>query len=440
MSKIVYKFGGTSLATAENICLVCDIICKDKPSFVVVSAIAGVTDLLVDFCSSSLREREEVLRKIEGKHEEIVKNLAIPFPVSTWTSRLLPYLQHLEISDLDFARILSLGEDISASLVRAVCSTRGWDLGFLEARSVILTDDSYRRASPNLDLMKAHWHQLELNQPSYIIQGFIGSNGLGETVLLGRGGSDYSATLIAELARATEVRIYTDVNGIYTMDPKVISDAQRIPELSFEEMQNLASFGAKVLYPPMLFPCMRAGIPIFVTSTFDPEKGGTWVYAVDKSVSYEPRIKALSLSQHQSFCSVDYTVLGCGGLEEILGILESHGIDPELMIAQNNVVGFVMDDDIISQEAQEHLVDVLSLSSVTRLHHSVALITMIGDNLSSPKVVSTITEKLRGFQGPVFCFCQSSMALSFVVASELAEGIIEELHNDYVKQKAIVAT
>ncbi|SPN74154.1 Lysine-sensitive aspartokinase 3,aspartate kinase,Homoserine dehydrogenase,aspartate kinase,Amino acid kinase family [Chlamydia serpentis] len=437
MFKVVYKFGGTSLATAENIRLVCDIICKDKPSFIVVSAVAGITDLLVDFCST-LEGRKEILRKIEEKHQNIVNDLAIPFSVAKWISRLLPYVQPIQISDLDFANILSVGEDISASLVRVVCSFYGWDLGFLEARSIILTDDNYLRATPNLDLMKEHWDELEFNETSYITQGFIGSNSSGDTVLLGRGGSDYSAALIAEISTAAEVRIYTDVNGIYTMDPKVISDAQRIPELSFEEMQNLASFGAKVLYPPMLVPCIRAGIPIFVTSTFDPEKGGTWVYAVDKSVSCEPRIKALSLSQHQSFCSVDYNVLGYRGLEEILRVLESYGIDPKLMTAQNNVIGFVMDDDVISQEVQERLIDILSISGVTHLHHNVALITMIGDNLSSSKIVSTITEKLKALPWPVFCFCQNSMALSFIVSSDLAEGFIEQLHNDYVKQKVLV--
>ncbi|ANH78841.1 aspartate kinase [Candidatus Chlamydia sanziniae] len=438
MPHVVYKFGGTNLATAENIQTVCDIICADKPNFVVVSAIAGMTDLLDRFCSVSLEERPRLLQEFKDKHEQIIKELGIPFSLLSWMSRLTRYLQQPWLSALDSASILALGEDLSASLVHTVCHIRGLALGFLEARSIILTDDHYNCATPDVIRMQKKWHHLRLYQECYITQGFIGASRSGDTTLLGRGGSDYTAALIAEMCGAYEVRIYTDVNGIYTMDPKIIEDAQQIPELSFEEMKNLATFGAKVLYPPMLAPCIRAGIPIFVTSTFDPIKGGTWIYAMDKTIRDEPCVKALSLRQHQSFCSIDYSLLGHRGLDEVLRILESYEILPELMTAQGNVVTFIIDDALISKEAQEHLVAVLSSFSLIRLYHDLALVTMIGDGLSSPKVVSTITEKLYNLPWPILCCCQSQMSLSFVVSAELAEDIVQQFHNDYVKQNILV--
>ncbi|WP_237392193.1 aspartate kinase, partial [Francisella tularensis] len=197
----------------------------------------------------------------------------------------------------------------------------------MEARTVILTDGEYSCATPDIPRMRENWHALNFRSDvCYITQGFIGANAAGETTLLGRGGSDYSGALIAEMSHAKEVRIYTDVNGIYTMDPRIIEDAQLIPELSFEEMQNLATFGAKILYPPMLSPCVRSGIPIFVTSTFDLSKGGTWIYAMDKIMSHEPRVKALSLRQHQRLWSIDCSGSSTVGLDKILSILDTHHV------------------------------------------------------------------------------------------------------------------
>ncbi|WP_201457074.1 aspartate kinase [Chlamydia sp. 17-3921] len=435
MPSIVYKFGGTSLGSAECIRAVCDIIHKDKPNFVVVSAIAGVTDMLESFCSRSEIERQSLLEELKKKHETIVRDLNIAFPVVSWTSRLLPYVHKHHLSAVDKANILALGEDLSASLVQAVCLNRSLNIQFLEAREIILTDNNYNRATPNLTLMKKSWEKKKLSlETSYITQGFIGASRSGDTTVLGRGGSDYTAALLAEICDANEVRIYTDVDGIYTMDPKIIEKAQRIPELSFEEMKDLAHFGAKVLYAPMLSPCMRAGIPIFVTSTFNPSKGGTWIYATDKEVNCKSRIKALSLRQNQSLCSIDYSFLGCRGLDDILQKFQSFGIFPVLMTTQDNIVAFVLDDDDVSQEQQQCLLNTLSTVGIVRLYHDLALITMVGSGLSSPQIISTITEKLKVQPGPVFCCCQSAKTLSFVVSMQFAESIIEQLHNDYVKQ------
>ncbi|WP_348662906.1 aspartate kinase [Chlamydia vaughanii] len=440
MLPVVYKFGGTSLGTAESIKKVYDIVCKNTPQFIVVSAIAGVTDLLDMFCSVSSEYREQIILDIENKHNQIIQELQLQFSISQWIDKLKQCIDKNDISPRDRAEILALGEDISASLFRAFCYNNHFPLEFLEARQVILTDDEYDRATPDIVKMQKNWSLLNLNSNScYITQGFIGSNSLGETTLLGRGGSDYSGALIAEMSRSDEVRIYTDVNGIYTMDPRIIKDAQLIPELSFEEMQNLATFGAKILYPPMLSPCVRAGIPIFVTSTFDVAKGGTWIYATDKTVSYEPRVKALSLRQKQRLWSVDCGVLGTTSLDKILHILETYRILPGLMASQDATVSFTTDDDDISQEIIKDLYCKLSEIGLVHVLHDLALITMIGSGLASPKVVTIVTDKLRNYPSPVFCCCQSCMALSFVVPENLAGNIVEQLHNDYVKQKFAVA-
>ncbi|MEF9520205.1 aspartate kinase [Chlamydia crocodili] len=436
MSPVVYKFGGTSLETAESIRKVYAIVSKNTPHFIVVSAVAGITDLLDMFCSISSEYREQIVLDIAGKHNEIIHELRLAFSISPWIEKLNSYVDKEEISPSDRAEILAVGEDISASLFQAFCDSNNFPIEFLEARTVILTNGAYHRASPDISRMRENWHALNLKSDiCYITQGFIGADASGKTTVLGRGGSDYSGALIAEMSNAEEVRIYTDVNGIYTMDPRIIEDAQLIPELSFEEMQNLATFGAKILYPPMLSPCVRAGIPIFVTSTFDVSKGGTWIYAMDKTVSYAPRVKALSLRQRQRLWSVDCGVLGAVSLDKILPILDTYHILPGLITSQDAKVSFTTDDDDISEEIIQDLYSKLSDIGTVHMLYDLALIAMIGSGLASTKVVTTVTDKLRNYPSPVFCCCQSCMALSLVVPENLAGNIVEQLHNDYVKQR-----
>ncbi|AHK63344.1 Lysine-sensitive aspartokinase 3 [Chlamydia avium] len=442
MLSVVYKFGGTSLGRAENIRKASDIVCENKPRFIVVSAIAGITDLLDTFCSTPKQKRKKIVRDFEQRHQVIITELQITFSLDTWINKLYSYVDKQEICKKDRSEILALGEDLSASLFQAFCHKQGFAIEFLEARKVILTDNtSYDCATPDIVRMHRNWDKLSLPlETSYITQGFIGANSLGETTLLGRGGSDYTGALIAEMSGANEVHIYTDVNGIYTMDPRIIKDAQLIPELSFEEMQHLATFGAKILYPPMLSPCIRAGIPIFVTSTFDITKGGTRIYTADKATSYGVRVKALSLRQNQCLWSVDCSVLATISLDEILRLLEIYHILPDLMTLQNATISFITDNDEVPQSVICELCDQLSHLGSVHILHDLALVTMIGSGLVSTKIVAAVTDKFRNYPSPVCCYFQSSTTLSLAVPENLAGNIVEQLHNAYVvKQDFAVA-
>ncbi|ANG65790.1 aspartate kinase [Chlamydia gallinacea] len=438
MLPVVYKFGGTSLATAESIRKVYDIVFANQPRFIVVSAIAGITDLLDTFCSVPRRNREEIIRDFEQRHREIVAELQLTFSLDSWVDKLYSYADKQEISLKDRAEILALGEDVSASLFHAFCHKKGFFIEFLEARRVILTDNvSYDRAAPDIVRMRDNWDQLNLSlEKSYITQGFLGANSLGETTLLGRGGSDYTGALIAEISQANEVHIYTDVNGVYTMDPRIIKDAQLIPELSFEEMHHLARFGAKILYPSMLSPCIRAGIPIFVTSTFDITKGGSRIYATDKTTDYETRVIALSLRQNQCLWSID-CVLATISLDEILHVLEAYPILPDLITSQNATISFITDNDEVPESVICDLYKQLSHLGSVQILHDLALITMIGSGVISTQIVTEVTNKFRNYPFPVCCYFQSSTTLSLAVPENLAGNIVEQLHNVYVKQDSV---
>lgn len=277
-SQVVYKFGGTSIGSVAGFLRIRDIIYQNNPQFVVISALAEVTDLLETFCeSSSPCVRDRTIQTIVDKHASVIAELCLEVSIHGWIEKLRTYRDRA-LTDAMKADILSVGEDLSAYLLQQFCHCEAFPVCCLEARNVIITDDHYCQATPLFQEMNSKWAERQLSpQVSYIMQGFVGSNLRGETTVLGRGGSDYSAGLLGELIAAQEVRLYTDVQGVYTTDPKRFPKATPLVSLTFEEMYQLAIGGAKVVYPPMLAPCKRAEIPIFVTSTFDHEERGTWI-------------------------------------------------------------------------------------------------------------------------------------------------------------------
>lgn len=309
---IVSKFGGTSLGTAESIQKVYTIVAERRPGFIVISAVSGVTDLLEKFRSAPKESLGGVIDEILFKHEVIIRGLGLAFSLTPWEALLRAYLVKDNLTEADYATILAIGEDISAALFCAFCHGQGLMVEPLEARDVIVTNCVYDRAIPVMPRMRERWGRRRfISGVSYVMQGFIGSTPEGRTSLLGRGGSDYSAALIAELCKASEVQIYTDVAGVYSADPRIVPHAKRLPRLHFEAMQQLSVFGAKVLHPLTLIPCMRAHIPIYVTSTFEPHLGGTHITAEPVEI-----LQAISLRNRQ--CLWKLKTIASGLVREIL--------------------------------------------------------------------------------------------------------------------------
>lgn len=267
--------------SAQSIRSVCHIIANDKPRFVVVSAVKGITDLLESFCSAPISLRKTLLQEIIHIHLDILYGFQLPFFLKPWIQKLTRYVYYDGFSPKEKADILATGEDISSALVLLFCQEHGIPVQFLEARKVILTDDVYDVATPDIEAMRLNWNLLSQpsSQHTCIMQGFIGTNSKGETTLLGRGGSDYSAALLAELIHADRICLYKDVDGIYTKDPHLEEGAKLISDMNFDEMEKLASLGARVLYRPTLISCRRSKTPIFVSCTFNTRIGGTLIHA-----------------------------------------------------------------------------------------------------------------------------------------------------------------
>ncbi|AEJ77075.1 aspartate kinase [Chlamydia trachomatis] len=419
---LVCKFGGTSVGTAQSIRRVCEIIQEERPSFVVVSAVAGVTDWLEEFCRLPKGKRAALTEKIRERHESIAKELGIEVSLAIFWEILEHFEDVEELLSEDQARILAIGEDLSSTLICSYCCTYVLPLKRLEARQVILTDSQFLRAVPDLALMQTAWGELALQEDAiYLMQGFLGATSSGKTTVLGRGGSDFSASLIGELCKARELRIYTDVCGVHTADPKILKDTQLIDSLTFEEMQELASSGAKVLHQDMLKPCVRAKVPIFVTSTFNVTKEGTWICASLNESTEGPVIKALSLKSNQALWFVEYNS-PLVRLEDVLGCVRSLGFVPGVVMAQSLGVYFTID----WEEYPQAITKALEAFGTVSCEGPLSLVALVGAKLASWSM-SRVFEALH--RTPVLCWSQTDTVINLIINKDFGVAVTELLHD-----------
>ncbi|MCU0380865.1 MAG: bifunctional aspartate kinase/homoserine dehydrogenase I [Chitinophagaceae bacterium] len=292
--KQVLKFGGSSVANADNIRKVIGIAAqksKKSPLFLVVSALGGTTDALLHsgtLAAEGSEKYREVLLALETRHLDAVKSL-LPVQNQSATLSLVKTLCN-ELEDIcngvfllrEFSsrtrdRIVSYGELLSSRIIAAAMQCLGLDTGWKDARELIRTDSGFGQAA--VDFSATQGRITEFLQSSHqkimVVPGFIASDASGVTTTLGRGGSDYTAAILAAAAASEVLEIWTDVSGMMTADPRWVSNARIIPSISYQEAMELSHFGAKVIYPPTIQPVMNKDIPVWIKNTFAPEDPGT---------------------------------------------------------------------------------------------------------------------------------------------------------------------
>lgn len=294
----VLKFGGTSVANAERLKLVSDIVINkfndDKGICVIVSAFSGVTDLLLGTVSQAQISDKEYIKTLEtftSKVHEVASKL---LGQETYNS-IIPDLDenHAKIRNLlegvflikeaspktkDY--IVSFGERNSAFVLSKYLQKQGQPAEYLDARTCVKTDNTFGSAIVDFELTnKTIQEKVAKTGKIYVITGFIGSDAeSGITTTLGRGGSDYSAAIFAAALDAKELEIWTDVDGVLTSDPRKVKKAYTIPELSYQEAAEMSHFGAKVLYAPTIRPVKEKNIPTRIKNTFEPDHPGTLIH------------------------------------------------------------------------------------------------------------------------------------------------------------------
>jgi bifunctional aspartokinase / homoserine dehydrogenase 1 len=293
----VLKFGGTSVANAENIRKVKDIIQlkKGAKTVVIVSAFGGVTDELLE-CGSLAANGDgsykEHLQKLTERHLTVVKEL---LPLTNQSSVLSFVMQQFnEVEDIcngifllnDFTdrtkdRILSYGELISSKIISSYLASDGLLNKLVDSRKLIHTDSQYTRAAVQFEKTQQNIQSFfsEAGEELFIVPGFVASDEKENITTLGRGGSDYTAAIIGASLNASVVEIWTDVSGMMTADPRMVSNAKEIKQISYHEAMELSHFGAKVIYPPTIQPLMSKNIPVWIKNTFSPYDEGTLLHS-----------------------------------------------------------------------------------------------------------------------------------------------------------------
>ena len=315
----VLKFGGTSVADAKSVKKVIEIISKQKgKSIIIVSALSGVTDLLLDamnYSKSSEKSFINFLNKIEEKHIKLIKKSLKINNQSESISFLKQKINEIE-SVLEgikllgectpkiSSKVLCYGEIISSKIIYEIIKQQFNDTSFIDSREIITTISHDNKNIVDWKKTKNNFNRKIKTIDSKLIlaPGFISSNSEGETTNLGRGGSDYSASIFASILKADVLEIWSDVSGMYTANPKIVSQAYPIKQLSYSEAMELSHFGAKVVYPPTLQPLIENKIPLIIKNTFKPDDLGTIIKSnnskksnVIKGISHINNISLITL-------------------------------------------------------------------------------------------------------------------------------------------------
>ncbi|HMB68344.1 MAG TPA: aspartate kinase, partial [bacterium] len=339
----ILKFGGTSVATPERVRGVVEIVrdsVRQGPVAVVVSAFGGVTDALLDLArraearDDGYRER---IAELEARHREAVAELASEADRPALAERV--HAIHRELAQLvdgvfmvgeasarTLDRVLGVGETVSAACVAAALRRAGTPADDADARRLIVTDRTFGNArvleEDTHARIREHFAAASTLQ---VVTGFVAATGDGETTTLGRGGSDYTASILGAALAAEAVEIWTDVDGVLSADPRIVHDAVKTERLRYDELMELSHFGAKVIYPPSVHPTRTRSIPLRIRNTFAPADAGTLVTAEDapgytvRGIASIPLVDLLRLEGDG--------MLGVPGIAgRLFGALARHGV------------------------------------------------------------------------------------------------------------------
>ncbi|WP_029686449.1 lysine-sensitive aspartokinase 3 [Tatumella saanichensis] len=440
---IVAKFGGTSVADYEAMNRSADIVLsRSDVKVVVLSASAGVTNLLVSLSEVQSEETRQALLHDLGRIQyAIVDRLQAATVIRAEIARIIENIAQLSIraSESPSAELtdemVSHGELLSTLLFTEILRERKVSAQWFDVRRVMKTNNNFGRAEPDLaqltDLSRTQLLPL-VAESLVITQGFIGCEENGLTTTLGRGGSDYTAALLGEALQAQRIDIWTDVPGIYTTDPRVVPEAVRIDEITFEEAAEMATFGAKVLHPATLLPAVRNDIPVFVGSSKAPEVGGT---LVDNQTCHQPLFRAVTLRRRQTLLTLhSLNMLHARGfLAEVFAILARHNISVDLITTSEVSIALTLDTTGSTSAKGSLLTQGLltELSSLCRVEveEGLSLVALIGNRLEEARGVGKeVFGVLNPFNLRMICYGASSHNLCFLMPESEAEDAVRCLH------------
>ena len=431
---IVMKFGGTSVRDAVAIDRACRIVADriDQAPLVVVSAISGVTSNLLEMsrlaAAGRLTEALSVYDRVRGQHLEMLDSLEGDLEELRASLKLAA---QDGITPAREDRIASFGERLSSRIFASRLSPLA-QANHVDSRRCLITDDRFTRASPMVEETSARLDEIvrPLIAPGSVVVmgGYMGSTLSGETSTLGRGGSDYTATLFGACLGAAEVQIWTDVDGMMTADPRVVPDAWTIRRISFDEAAELAYFGAKVLHPLTLIPALQKGVPVHVLNSARPEGRGT-VIATDAPALGSP-VKSFACKRGIAAVTVTSSrmLMAHGFLRALFEVFDKHETSVDVVTTSEVSVSLTLDD----QSSLNAIVKDLEALGTVQVERGLALVCLVGSKLKDSRgIASKAFGCLEDVNLRMISQGASNINLTFVVGEDYVDTVVRRLHDAF---------
>lgn len=438
---IVMKFGGSSVRNSQMIRRVIDIATTrlEAAPVLVSSAMGKTTDTLVLVASHAQGGDRDaafaLIEKIEATHYTAARELV---PGSDGLQRALrrhfDELRGLtqgiflirECSPRSSDAILSFGERLSTLIITAAAREIGVDAQLVDARTLIRTDATFGAASPEMQRTSRHIREQLRPRPDhlYVTQGFIGSTEDGVTTTLGRGGSDYSATIIGAALEADAVEIWTDVDGIMTSDPRVIPEARTIPTISYDEAAELAYFGARVVHPYTILPAVQRAIPVWVRNTTEPLAQGTCIQAQTEASG----VRAIASKSGVTLITIQSSRMlnAYGFLRALFAVFDIHRVSVDLVATSEVSVSMTVDRDV---DLSPIVRDLSPLGEVS-VEREKSIICIVGrDVLRRADVLARIFAAMGPSPVRMISLGSSDINLTLLVAESDTVPVLRSLHN-----------
>jgi len=432
----VLKFGGTSVGIPEHAEQALRIVREraGRDPVVVVSALSGVTNLLVEIAGAGAA-RPAVLARLRERHLGHARAMGLDVArVETWLEPLAADVARAPEGEVfppeGRDRLLAHGERLSALLFAAALSARGTPArAVMAGEAGLVTDERFGEASPLPEAAERLARGLARRDAVPIVTGFLGATRDGRVTTLGRGGSDYSAALVGAALGAEAIEIWTDTNGMLSADPRVVPEARPVPELSFAEACELAYFGAKVLHPKTLLPAMERGIPVRILNTSRPDDPGSLITATAAASPAGWRVKSIASKQGITAVTIASTrmLLAHGFLARVFEVFGRHHVVVDLVTTSEVSISVTVDD---ASRLGPALAELEGIGHV-EVREGLAVVAVVGEGAPTQVGLAGHVFTLLGGVGvPVEMISQgaSRVNLSFVVAARESDRVVRLLH------------
>jgi aspartate kinase len=447
---IVLKFGGTSVENAGAMKTAIDIIAREKhrKPLIVLSAMAGVTN---DLLSSAHRARDgeleaaqSTLNELVERHVLVLENVIedrasiqrLILEIRRRFEELKTFCQGIailgELTNRSLDAIASVGERLSSLIIAEGMRERGLPVEFIDARTVMITDERFCNAAPIFPQVEQQVHDqlapLLKSGTIVVTQGYIGATKKGVTTTLGRGGSDYSAAIFGAAAGAEEIQIWTDVDGVMTADPRIVPSAKKLKVISFREASELAYFGAKVLHPSTILPAIAKNIPVYVLNARRPNSSGTLIVS-DPPKANVP-VKSIASKRSITVINIQSTrmLMAYGFLESIFAVFSRHKTSVDLVSTSEVAVSLTID----SVDHLQDIVGELEQFADVMVFEKRAILCIVGEQMhSTVGVADRIFRALGDINVMMISQGASEINMSLVIDESNVHEAVKRLHKEF---------